>query len=109
MHKQSSQGREAAPLSCAKLAAHPAGAAAPAAADAWSIPAVQRHGSVCTDADHQADCMDMTAYPAAPAAPASEPAPESSAAIAAPPLPTLDLEITAEEVSFERELVLMVL
>ena len=45
-------------------------AAAPPTPDAaWSIPAVagvQRHGSVCTDADHQAGCMDMAAYPASP-------------------------------------------
>ena len=36
---------------------------------AWSIPAVagvQRHGSVCTDAHHQAQSMDMAAYPASP-------------------------------------------
>ena len=36
---------------------------------AWSIQAVagvQRHGSVCTDAHHQAQSMDMAAYPASP-------------------------------------------
>ncbi|PRW56508.1 hypothetical protein C2E21_4431 [Chlorella sorokiniana] len=102
MRKQAAQGRKAAPTTSAKLADRPAAAAAPAAADAWSIPAVQHHGSVCTDAAHQVECMDMTAYPAAPASPASEPAMEGSAcsataAAAACPLPTLDLEITAEE------------
>jgi len=95
--KQAGQARKATPLSSAKLADRPAAAAAPAA-DAWSISAVQRCGSVCTDAAHQAECMDMTAYPAAPASPASEGSAGPSTA-AASPLPILDLEITAEEVS----------
>ena len=99
MRKQTTGISAAAPLSCAKLAPRPAAAAAAPAADAWAIPAVQRHGSVCTDASHQADCMDLTAYPTALAAEpegTAEPTPAAGSA----PLPTIDPELTAEEVSW---------